>query len=523
MVRFFSFVACAVLAFPLAGCTGEIADGAGGDGPGDSVGSGPPVTPPTKVECTHQGSGTDYPVGPGQTYASLGDVPFESLGPGDTVRIFHRPEPYREKLMIGGQGTADQPIRVCGFPSAEGDLPVIDGADATTRSSLDFPYDGHQVRGVVVIGHPNQAPYEETPGPIVLEGIAVTGGRPDNSFTDVSGNEQSYSDSVAGIFVQRGAGITIRGCQVYGNANGLFIGTSGGEEATRDVLLEGNAVSGNGTPGSDRQHNVYNEAIGVTYQFNHFGAPNPDSLAGNVKERSAGVVFRYNWVEGGGHLLDLVDAQEAKSTTVPLAEFHESFVYGIVFVRPGQDGSMIHYGGDSGLFENYRKGTLHFFHNTVFVDNANQEDYDLQAVFELSTNDERLWSRNNLFFFSTPPTPLRPVVLLGLRDGEAHGIADLAGDWLAPGMTPHPQIPDVPVPFDGEVSGFDPRDLGSDPRLVDPASGDLRPAGGSPLLAAGVSLMGVVADGYLPSFAYASTTVVPREDAAAPTIGALLP
>ncbi|MBK6519857.1 MAG: hypothetical protein IPG04_38430 [Polyangiaceae bacterium] len=31
---------------------------------------------------------------------------------------------------------------------------------------------------------------------------------------------------------------------------------------------------------------------------------------------------------------------------------------------------MVHYGGDSGMLDTYRKGTLHFFNNTVVVENS---------------------------------------------------------------------------------------------------------------------------------------------------------
>ena len=44
--------------------------------------------------CEHTGPGTDYAVGPGQTYAAIGDVPWAKLTAGDSVRIFWRDEPY---------------------------------------------------------------------------------------------------------------------------------------------------------------------------------------------------------------------------------------------------------------------------------------------------------------------------------------------------------------------------------------------------------------------------------------------
>ena len=515
-----------------AGCDGEIGDskGQGGDGAvggstSSSIGEGgaPPVTGPVTIDCTHVGSGTDYAVGPGQPYASLGDVPTELLKGGDTVRIFYRDEPYREKIMVGGKGTAEQPIRVCGVAGPNGELPVIDGAGATTRPESDFPFEGHQPRGTVVIGHRHDDLYEEEPGPFVFEGLAVTGGSPENQFTDVVGATQAYSEAAAGIFVQRGRGITIRGCEVYGNANGLFIGTSGGADATYDVLLESNHVHDNGVAGSDKQHNIYNEAVGVVHQFNHYGAPRSDSGAGNVKERSAGVVMRYNYIEGGSHLIDLVDAQEAKATTVALDSFHETFVYGNTLKLEGLSGSMVHYGGDSGVFEDYRKGTLYFFHNTVVVDTSAQGDYQTQAVLELSTNEEHLWSRNNVFFATVEPTDLRPLVILGPRDSVTQGIADMAGDWASNGVTPYKMIPGDPLTFEGQIDGLATQPAGASPGFVDMTGNDFHPSDASPLIGAGVTLMDVLPGSYLPLFSYSLNQVEPRDDSSAPTQGALTP
>ena len=56
--------------------------------------------------CEASGLGADHRVGPGQTYTELEQVPWESLRAGDTVRIFHRAEPYRGKFMLAAQGTA---------------------------------------------------------------------------------------------------------------------------------------------------------------------------------------------------------------------------------------------------------------------------------------------------------------------------------------------------------------------------------------------------------------------------------
>jgi len=76
-------------------------------------------------------------------------------------------------------------------------------------------------------------------------------------------------------------------------------------------------------------------------------------------------------------------------------------VYGNVLVNnPGGSSNMIHYGGDSGETDTYRKGTLFFANNTVVV----REDQEEQggggrwatALFDVSTADETVDARNNI-------------------------------------------------------------------------------------------------------------------------------
>ena len=344
--------------------------------------------------------------------------------------------------MISGQGTASSPIRICGVPAPDGRLPIIDGQDATTRPTLDFPFAGHQVRGLVIVGHRHGDPWEVTPSYIVIEGLEVRNAAPPYTFIDRSGKKSSYSSIAAGIFVERANHLTIRGCTVTANNNGIFAGTGGGAVAlTQNVLIEHNYIHGNGSLADYYEHNVYNEASNVVYQYNRFGAPRggeSGALGANIKERSAGVVIRYNWIEDGAHILDVVDAQESKDVTRSMPSFHATYVYGNVIVRgTTPSGSMIHYGGDSGVFENYRKGTLFFYNNTVVVKNDGYPPYTGTAVFELSTNEERLDSRNNVYFSTALPDDLHAIGMLGSRDQVSSGTATFAGDWVKNGWTAH--------------------------------------------------------------------------------------
>lgn len=104
-----------VLCVYLAGC-GPVSGGA-------SLGA-------PKLGVTAQSLGTVYNIGPGQL--TFDDVPWDGLGPGDTVSIAYSPEPYRVKLVLGRSGTASAPIRIVGVPGPNGELPIIDGENAST-------------------------------------------------------------------------------------------------------------------------------------------------------------------------------------------------------------------------------------------------------------------------------------------------------------------------------------------------------------------------------------------------------
>src|SRR5262245_32594195 len=101
------------------------------------------------IILTSRATATIYNVGDGQPYSTIGSVPWEALQAGDEVRIHWRAAPYREKWVIARQGTQAAPIRVLGVPGPAGQLPIIDGENATTRLLLDY---WNEVRAVVKVG-----------------------------------------------------------------------------------------------------------------------------------------------------------------------------------------------------------------------------------------------------------------------------------------------------------------------------------------------------------------------------------
>lgn len=361
-------------------------------------------------------SAATYEVGTGKPYATPSAVPWESLQAADLVLIYWRSTPYKDKWVICRQGTAAAPIIVRGVAGPGGQRPVIDGNGATTRLALN--YWGEQ-RAVIKIGGAS-VPADLMPKYIVIEGLDIRSSRPPYTFTDDSGASSSYVSNAAAVWIEKGEFITVRDNILHDSGNGLFV-SSAEPNISRSIVIESNYIHDNGIANSLYEHNTYTEALGITYQFNRFGALRTGALGNNLKDRSAGLVVRYNWIEGGNRQLDLV---ETDSTTI-LGDpsYRATHVYGNVLIEPDAAGNrqVTHYGGDNGTTSTYRKGTLHFYQNTLVSTRT-----DRTTLFRLSTNDEHADARNNIFYAASHAGSNLQLV-------DAAGVLDLSHNWFKPG------------------------------------------------------------------------------------------
>jgi hypothetical protein len=405
-----------------------------------------------------------YEVGPGKPLARIGDVPWHTLQPGDTVLIHWSPEPYREKWVLCRQGTEAAPITVRGVLNDEFLRPVVDASGAVTPAPLNY---WNEERSLLKIGGANTPP-DTMPRWIVIENLDLRGARPGRGFTGDDGTSREYSINAASIHIEKGENIVIRNCVLSDSGNGLFIGSSATAPA-RDVLVEANWIHSNGNEGSIYEHNSYTEALGITFQFNLYGPLREGALGNNLKDRSAGLTVRYNWIESGNRQLDLVDAGAAPLLNDPA--YRETFVYGNILVEPAGAGNrqIVHYGGDSGQAARYRKGTLWFYHNTVISTRT-----DRTTLFRLSTNDERCEAWNNVFFVNGSGTTLSLLDQTGLLNLERNLINP---GWVASF-----------VPLTGAVTGANPQVETDGAYFWDFTAQEYQPLPESPMLGAAVEL-----------------------------------
>jgi len=416
-----------------------------------------------------------YPVWPGKTYTTISNVPWESLSAGDTVLIYYNATPYKEKFVIGASGTESNPIVIRGVPSASGQLPIIEGIDATTRQQLNF---WSEQRGIIKIGG-TSVPADNASW-IVIENLEIRSARTGYSFTDEAGVLTNYVNNSAGIFIEKGDHITIRNCNVHDCGNGIF-----SAHESSNIVIEHCDIYDNGIEGSIYEHNTYTESLGIIYQFNRFGPLRSGCPGNNLKDRSAGTVIRYNWIESGNRQLDLVESEFSDFNSI--ASYRQTFVYNNVLIEPDGAGNsqICHYGGDNGTTSQYRKGTLFFYFNTVVSSRSGNT-----TLLRLSTNDETADVRNNVIYVTASGSSLGIV--------DQTGTANLYNNWLKTGWVESHSGTSADVnSISGNIGG-------TSPGFTNLTSQDYSPAAGSALINAAGGLNSVTTANHRPVFSFAS-------------------
>lgn len=369
-------------------------------------------------------SGTrTFNVGPGQTYAEVNAVPWSTLQAGDVVNIFWRSTPYVAKFGLFAQGTASAPIIINGVTDASGNRPIIDGNNAT-NSPGSMPGDsnnvwapGNEGFGIITIKRRPQTTYDQNPSWITIQNLEITGGLPDNTYTNSLGAAVPY-DFSAGIWVQPANDITIRNNVIHGNSQGIFTmakeasdGSSG--ESCQRIRVFYNRIYGNGRVGGDREHGVYLQGYDIVAEGNYFGTGLTGAQGSTYKSRAGKEVIRYNWIESTARALDLVHT-EFPGGFVLYPDFGIDYCYGNVIINDENIRQAawqpIHYGSDNSTANNlggewapdnlgsrlisHRK-KLHFFSNT-FYSNSNFPQAN-QYVFKVSWPEIIVEAWSNIF------------------------------------------------------------------------------------------------------------------------------
>jgi len=411
-------------------------------------------------------AGATYEVGPGRALESIAQVPWESLAAGDTVLVHWKEGGYHEKFGVFGRGTEEKPITVSGVPGPGGELPVIDGRDATTREGLAFY---NEDRSVCQVG--GLRGDEGVATNIVIENLELRSARAPYTFTDSAGEERTYRPIASSIRFNVCDGVTVRNCIIRDSGNGTL-----SSPTTANITIEGCLYTENGLDKSDPHsvgvHQTYTQAKGILYQYNHFTPQREGCLGSNLKDRSSGNIIRYNWIEGGNKQIDLPDSSDRDEIMLD-PRYKETFVYGNILIEPDGDGNpeMVTYGGDMGDPSKYRKGTLYFYNNTVISHRS-----DEWFLIKLKTNDESADVRNNIIYGTGPGE-------LCAMSGWC-GTLWMSHNWLKRGW----RYSHAGTEFQGRVIIDGIQITGDDPGFADFEAQDFHLAADSPCIDAGMPL-----------------------------------
>ena len=301
----------------------------------------------------------------------------------------------------------------------------------------------------------------------------------------MDGQLHNYFVGGGGIWAVLVENFEVRDCEITDNGNGFFVLSKNNDEAetSRNVILEKCYIHSNGNIGSDQEHNIYTQVANITFQYNRIGAMRPGSGGISLKDRSANTVIRYNWIISGARTIDLVEPEDSYAILMEESGFFDTWVYGNVIINVYSETcpyavNMFHYGGDMGETFIYRKGTLHFFHNTVYIKMNQSDEWDV-TLFDLSTNDESVELFNNIFYREGNS------LLYLARDAGNHSFG--ANNWISSGW-------DVSSPdnewhtFTGTVTINTAPLEGDSPGLTNPANYDFSVQAGAAVYNQGSSL-----------------------------------
>ncbi len=458
-----------------------------------------------------------FDVGPGQTYVALGQLPWSMLKGCDTVRIHAKPNggAYNEMMLISaGTNLAptapDKFMRVVGvLDPVTGARPIIDGTNATQVETIagsaprslryhDNPNPSRALYklGLVMVGPQQGYDYNNGPaGYISIENLDIQNSVYNASFTDaLLGQQGAYAAFGSCLYVEAAAHLVVKNNLMHNCGNGLFINSKNGAvvELSQDVLIEGNAFYNNsnapqaGVSNGFSEHNSYTEARDIIFQYNYFGDVRPGAFGDCLKDRSSGLVVRYNtFASTCGLQMNLMDSTGGGSLIWGDHGYANVFVYGNLFdlSAPNASVSLLNFGGDSGTVANYRQGVFHFYNNTMFVKgDATHGSYPEVFLFNLNVPSAVAEVTNNVFQTS-PSTSGAPGKIQTIAFGK--GTVNLQNNWVSPNAAPY---------WLGHLSGAVVNgwntNLGASnqPLFVNAATHDFRLSPASPLINAGGAL-----------------------------------
>ena len=208
---------------------------------------------------------------------------------------------------------------------------------------------------------------------IVIENLEIRGAHNPNTFTGPTGATETYTAPASAIYVEFGENITVRNCDMNNNGNGFFVFSSdttpaatSWSKATPSTTTATSAATSSTTstwrPSASRSSTTTSAPL------------LPGAGGNNLKDRSAGLVVRYNWIEqlqpparSRGRRGQLAGARRSRATARRTSTGTcSSSTPTAATTRSASTAAT------AASAQKFRKGTLYFYNNTVVSDRTGQ-------------------------------------------------------------------------------------------------------------------------------------------------------
>lgn len=380
------------------------------------------------------GTNLDFRVGPGKEYTEINQLPLNGLKPGDRVFIYHRAQPYKFVIPIHVRGDAFRWIEFIGVKGANGELPVLDGDGAVEDPNICIFNPTHNSNSMISIIQPLGvgAPNNYKPGYIHIHGFEIKNVNDTFRRTNYLGEEGSWYYFVQGIRILGGDHITISGCHLHNNGNGIFANSTpdlGERMWSRYIHILFNYFASNGKVGNSSVHNCYTEAFGTIHEFNYYDPLIEGAWGDILKDRSTGHVFRYNYFNAN-NAANCISIREPDATWNAVQNtayndaygtrmYLESYIYGNIFNMHESTTIIGHGDGFQSAHNLIRyNGRLFFYSNRIYG------HYDA-AGGGFNNQGYEPFRINMLEFWNTNSGPTEPVMVNNLVHCEKKTVSGM--------------------------------------------------------------------------------------------------
>jgi hypothetical protein len=377
-----------------------------------------------------------------------------TMAAGSTVRIHNddltgmNPTTYAEYFQISSaNGTASQPLRIVGCPDSFGNLPIVEGSNATGASWVSiYAAAGY---GVATLWKGSTYGYYQggnpSPAYVIIEGLHIKDAKTTFTYTPPGGGSATaYVDGASCVNLREGFNTVVLGNDLDNCANGTFSDANLNSNAWAGNVLwtdwEGNHIHNSGEVGDYLDHQLYIQGWGQVAQFNRIDAYTSGAEGDNLKSRGIFDIIRYNYFDqeaaDAGRQIDMVELQDSSfyetlegylgapgdttctdsfycdgDTMGPniLAAwqeaYHSHFFYGNVSYNSAAEYSF-HFAEDHDGGMADRLGILYFYNNTWNMGNTIQVLFDTSGGGGNAFNNfewQQVQAANNIVW--TPVSP----------------------------------------------------------------------------------------------------------------------